>query len=273
MIHEIGPHIFRNEWKPRKPAADDVVFGYDGRNAILKSDQTFFRYSELDHSHEFVYLFEIDDTAFFLTDIPNLPNAISLNINFARTYEPKELGFACVTGWQLYQWRRHNRFCGSCGTQMIPDGKERAMRCPKCGNINYPRINPAVIVGVLNERNELLITQYAISHGEYRHDALVAGYCEIGEPIEACVKREVKEETGLSVTNLRYYKSQPWPFSESILFGFFCDVEQGEIRIDRHELRSAVWKAADDAYDVPGAASLTADMITHFRSGNIRFGD
>ena len=272
MIHEIEPHIFRNEWKPRKPAADDVVFGYDGRNAILKSDQTFFRYSELDHSHEFVYLFEIDNTAFFLTDIPNLPNAISLNINFARTYEPKELGFACVTGWQLYQWRRHNRFCGSCGTQMIPDGKERAMRCPTCGHIVYPRINPAVIVGVLSPDNRLLITRYAISHGEYRHDALVAGYCEIGETVEECVIREVEEETGLRVRNLRYFASQPWPFSGSLLFGFFCDAEASEIRIDRNELRSAIWRSPSDSYDVPGNASLTSSMISAFREGKISYG-
>ena len=272
MIHEIAPHIFRNEWKPRLPQNGDIVFGYDGRNAILKSDQTFFHCGELDCRHEFVYLFTIDDNAYFMTEIPQTGNAISLNINFVRHYEPRVLGFACVTGWHLYRWQKNNRFCGACGSRMVPDGKERAMRCPECGNVIYPRINPAVIVGVLNENNELLITQYAISHGEYRHDALVAGYCEIGETVEECVIREVKEETGLSVTNLRYYKSQPWSLSESLLFGFFCDVEKGSIQLDRQELRSAVWKAPDDSFDVPGNASLTADMIRCFRDGKVKYG-
>lgn len=272
MIHEIAPHSFRNEWKPRQPVSDDIVFGYDGRNAILKSDQTFFHYGELDHRHEFIYLFSIDETAFYLTEIPQTNKAISLNINFARYYEPRELGFACVTGWHLYRWQKRNRFCGSCGTHMIPDGKERALRCPHCGNIIYPRINPAVIVGILNRHDELLVTQYAISHGEYRHDALVAGYCEIGETVEECVIREVKEETGLNVTNLRYYKSQPWSFSESLLFGFFCDVEDDSIFLDRQELKSAVWKKPEDDYDLPGAASLTADMIRAFRDGEVHYG-
>lgn len=272
MIHEIAPHVFRNEWKPRRPVNGDIVFGYDGRNAILKSDQTFFHYGELDFRHDYIYLFSIDDTAFFLTEIPQTNGAISLNINFARYYEPQMLGFACITGWHLYRWQRANRYCGACGKRMIPDGKERALRCPDCGNIVYPRINPAVIVGVLSKNNEILVTQYAISHGSYRHDALVAGYCEIGETVEECVVREVMEETGLKVTNLRYYKSQPWSFSESILFGFFCDVEDGSIALDRTELKSAVWKKPDDAYDVPGHASLTSDMITYFREGKIGYG-
>ncbi len=273
MIQNIEPHEFHNDWSPRRPSGDDIVFGYDRRNAILRSDQTFFRWKDLGSAHEYVYLFSIDDTAFFLTEIPVMDQAISLNINFTRTYEPRWLGYACAVGWHLYSWMRINRYCGACGHQMMMDGKERALRCPHCGNLIYPRINPAVIVGILNPDNQLLITQYAIRHGEYRHDALVAGYCEIGEDIEDCVRREVREETGLSVGNLRYYKSQPWPFSESLLFGFFCDQEGGElIKLDRRELKSAVWKNPDDSFDVPGNASLTAEMIQMFRDGKVKFG-
>ena len=271
MIHDIAPHRFDNTWTARKPKMDDIVFGYDGNNVILKSDQTFFHYADLDQRHAFTYLFSIDDTAFFMTDIPE-QDAISLNINFARSYEPRYLGYACVTGWQLYNWMKTSKFCGACSTRMILDSKERALRCPQCGNLVYPRINPAVIVGILSPDNELLVTQYAIRHGEYRHDALVAGYAEIGETIEQCVLREVKEETGLEVSNLRYYKSQPWSFSGSLLFGFFCDAENKAIRLDRRELKSAVWKKPDDAYDVPGDASLTSEMIALFRKGNIQYG-
>ncbi|MBR2676945.1 MAG: NAD(+) diphosphatase [Solobacterium sp.] len=271
MIHDIYPHHFDNRWEPRNPKMTDIVFGYDGNNVILKPDQTFFHYRDLDHRHSFVYLFSIDDTAFFLTEIPQ-ENAISLNINIARNYEPKVLGYACVTGWQLYTWRRTSRFCGSCGTRMIEDQKERAMRCPSCGSLVYPRINPAVIVGIISKDNEILVTQYAIRHGEYRHDALVAGYAEIGETIEDCVCREVMEETGLTVHNLRYYKSQPWSFSGSLLFGFFCDTDEKTIRLDRDELKSAVWKKPEDSFDVPGTASLTSEMIHVFREGGVKYG-
>ena len=146
------------------------------------------------------------------------------------------------------------------------------MRCPKCGNLVYPRINPAVIVGVISRDNRILVTQYAPLHGEYRHDALVAGYAEIGETIEECVRREVKEETGITVTNLRYYKSQPWSFSGSLLFGFFCDAVDTDIQLDKEELRSAVFKAPSDDYDIPGHASLTGDMIQAFRNGSVAYG-
>ena len=271
MIQDIYPHVYDNSWQERRPKPSDIVFGFDGNNVILKPDQTFFRYSELDQRHSFQYLFAIDDTAFFLTDIVH-ENVSSLNINIARNYDPQYLGFACVTAWQLYNWMRTSKFCGECSTRMIFDTKERAMRCPNCGNLVYPRINPAVIVAVLSPQNELLITQYAIRHGEYRHDALVAGYAEIGETIEQCVIREVKEETGLDVTNLRYYKSQPWSFSSSLLFGFFCDAETTKVKIDRRELKSAVWKKPDDPFDVYGTASLTSEMIAAFQEGKYRYG-
>lgn len=271
MIHDIYPHHFSNQFQPHEPRSGDIVFGFDGNNVIMKPDQTFFHYHELDHRHEFIYLFDIDETSYYLTDIPSR-DAISLNVNIARSYDPVYLGFACITAWQLYQWRKGAAFCGCCGTRMIPDGKERAMRCPSCGNLVYPRINPAVIVGILNQDNQLLVTQYSPMHGQYRHDALVAGYAEIGETIEECVIREVKEETGLTVTNLRYYKSQPWSFSGSLLFGFFCDTADRKITLDRQELLSAVFKSRDDSFDVPGSASLTSEMIRIFREGKVSYG-
>ena len=143
------------------------------------------------------------------------------------------------------------------------------MRCPNCGNLIYPRINPAVIVGIISPDQRLLVTQYSLQHGSYRHDALVAGYAEIGETIEDCVRREVKEETGLTVENLTYYKSQPWSYSGSLLFGFFCRSNSTDIILDRSELRSAVWKASEDSFDVPGHNSLTAEMISVFQNGKL----
>ena len=114
------------------------------------------------------------------------------------------------------------------------------MRCTGCGKVIYPRLNPAVIAGVING-DKLLITHYVRNRG-VTTNALVAGFTEIGETLEQTVSREVMEEVGLKVKNIRYYKSQPWGFSGGILAGFFCDVDGSDIiTLDHSELSSAVW--------------------------------
>ena len=111
------------------------------------------------------------------------------------------------------------------------------MRCPKCGQMEYPKICPAVIIAV-TDKNRLLLSKYA--GRTYKRYALLAGFTEIGETLEETVKREVMEEVGLKVTNIRYYKSQPWSFSDTLLAGFFCDLEEpGQIRLDENELALA----------------------------------
>ena len=112
---------------------------------------------------------------------------------------------------------------------------------------------------------EILITHYSSSF--YTHDALVAGYAEIGETIEETVHREVKEETGLNVKNLVYYKSQPWSFSQTLLFGFFCEVDGDDtIHMDQNELKYAAWHKTSDTFDLPDTASLTAEMIHYIKT-------
>ena len=106
--------------------------------------------------------------------------------------------------------KRVNRIIGQMNgiKKMIEDTKERAMRCPNCGNLVYPRINPVVIVAIKNDQDELLVTKYA--HASYSKFALVAGFIEIGETSEEAAIREAKEETGLDITDLKFYKDQPW---------------------------------------------------------------
>lgn len=109
---------------------------------------------------------------------------------------------------------------GRCGTHLVHDMVERMVRCPQCGAMEFPKLFPAVIVGIVDsERNKVLVSRYA--NREYKRYALIAGFCEMGETVEETVHREVMEEVGLRVKNLRYYKSQPWPPSSSLLFGSF----------------------------------------------------
>ncbi len=141
------------------------------------------------------------------------------------------------------------------------------MVCPSCGNTVYPKIAPAVIVAV-TDGDKLLLTKYA--GREYTRYALVAGYTEFGETLEETVRREVMEEVGLKVKNIRYYKNQPWAFSDSMLVGFFAELDGSpQIRLDETELSTAVWMKRED---IPGDytnVSLTHEMILLFKHGQL----
>jgi len=215
------------------------------------------------------YLFRIRKQDCFLwTD----PTPIAPGGGFA--YEPvrqlrqlrsKEICFAVMTAWHLYNWYRANRLCGCCGTPTEHDSRERMLRCPSCGNMIFPRISPAVIVAV-TDGDRLLLSKYA--GRAYTRYALLAGYTEIGESVEQTVHREVMEEVGLRVKNLRYYKSQPWGVNGNVLLGFFCDLDgSDDIRIDENELSMADWypRNALPAHD--DGISLTREMIRVFEEG------
>ncbi len=128
----------------------------------------------------------------------------------------------------------------------------------------YPRINPAVIVGVIKD-DTILVTRY---NRGYSHDALIAGFAEIGETLEETVKREVMEETGIRVKNIRYYKSQPWGMAQDLLVGFFCEADgDDEIRMDESELKLAVWKTREEVELQSAQLSLTNEMMSVFKEG------
>lgn len=182
-----------------------------------------------------------------------------------RRTKPKEECYAGETAYHLYVWYRDNSFCGRCGEHLEYSHKERAMICPSCGNVVYPKIAPAVIVGILNPSGDkIVMTRYA--GREYKGHALVAGFCEIGETAEDTVRREVLEEVGLHVRNIRYYKSQPWGFDSNLLFGYYCTADEDEpIHMDDGELAKAVWVSRDEIGEEERNLSLTAEMIMHFK--------
>lgn len=182
-----------------------------------------------------------------------------------RRTKPKEECYAGETAYHLYVWYRDNNFCGRCGEHLEYSHKERAMICPSCGNVVYPKIAPAVIVGILNSSGDkIVMTRYA--GREYKGHALVAGFCEIGETAEDTVRREVLEEVGLHVCNIRYYKSQPWGFDSNLLFGYYCTADEDEpIHMDDGELAKAVWVSRDEIGEEERNLSLTAEMIMHFK--------
>ena len=184
-----------------------------------------------------------------------------------RQLPSKNVCFAIMTAWHLFNWYRTNRFCGNCSAPTVHDAKERMMRCPECGNMIFPRINPAVIIALTNGDKIMLATHAALNYKRY---GLIAGFIEIGETAEEAVAREVMEEVGLKVKNVHYYKSQPWGVSGNLSIGYFCDLDGDDtVTLDTTELQTAEWhhrdsippEAADDGI------SMTREMIRIFCEG------
>jgi len=277
MIQDIEPLHLYNEWKKgTHPKASSPIMHFVGKDLLCTIDDNRLRFPQRrqfsDPDEAFTYLFELDGKEYFLLWDKNrreLENFSYRDIILFRTEKPREAAFAAVSAWHLYCWYRDSQYCGKCGAKAVHDTDERMMRCPKCGNMIFPRIMPSVIVAVTNG-DELVLTQYN-RPGALR-TALVAGFNEFGETIEQTVHREVKEELGLDVTDLRYYKSQPWGISGGgLMFGFWCKVEgDPTITLERVELADGAWVSRQELKEtfVDTGVALTAEMIRVFSEGN-----
>ena len=144
---------------------------------------------------------------------------------------------------------------------MKPDHVERMMQCPKCGLMEFPKICPAVIIGVI-DGDRILMSKYA--GREYKKYALLAGFTEIGETLEETVSREVMEEVGLEVDNLQYFGSQPWPFPGQLMLGFHATYKSGDIQVDNDEITAADWWRYDDLPPCPDSSTLSGRLIQSF---------
>ncbi len=162
---------------------------------------------------------------------------------------------------QLLTWAQNNRFCGRCGNPMALKPDERCLLCLACGNISFPRISPAVIVAVEKDGKLLLARSQRFHSKMY---SVLAGFVEPGESLEDCVKREIKEEVGIDVDNIRYFKSQPWPFPDSLMVGFTARYAGGELSVDSREIDDAGWFSPDAFPMLPGKISIARALIDHF---------
>lgn len=277
MIQDIEPHKYDSTFGHFEVRDDDYILVFKENKTILikeGNEKRIPKYKEiiglLDILENLIYMFSIDEKRFFLVlnaDVKESDIFVNESIQAFRTMNPQWMAFAGFTSYHLYMWYDSNRFCGRCGNKMRHSNKERALECTKCNNIRYPRISPAVIVGII-DGDKMLLTRYA--RGVYKNYALVAGYNEIGESLEETVRREVMEEVGLKVKNIRYYKSQPWGLSGSILSGFFVDVDgDSKITLDKNELAEAVWLKREDIPDSQLRISLTKEMIEIFKNGRM----
>ncbi|MGN0297998.1 MAG: NAD(+) diphosphatase [Lachnospiraceae bacterium] len=303
MIQDIFPKKLNNQYHEELPSRQDTLFFFEGSSVLARQneegDQIFYPSFELfcegiKHNegedalsaYHFIYLFSIDDKKYFLAQKANdlikgtfegemadskvhsefhsmLPDYQFIGVNSFRKAKPKEEAFAAITAYHLYTWYRDNQFCGRCGQPLTHDHKQRMLKCSYCNNMIFPKISPAVIVGVINQ-DKILLTKYA--GRTYKNYALIAGFTEIGETPEETVQREVMEEVGVKVKNIIYYKSQPWALSGSLLLGYFCELDGDDnIHLDHEELSLGTWLHADEI-DFPAEdISLTNEMIMHFK--------
>ncbi len=294
MFLDIAPLKFYNQFAIKTPKAGDLIFIFKDGNPLLYRQNT---QDNLDTqliipTYEIiakffpkavktaVYLCAADETCGFLIDseaieaesqknLEELQDFALETLRFFRGISPVWHGFMAVTASHLNQWYRYNKFCGGCGTKMIPSEKERAMVCPCCSFTDYPKICPAVIVAI-KHGDHILLTKYA--NRAFTRYALIAGFCEIGETVEQTIHREVLEEVGVRVKNLTYYKSQPWGFSESLLMGFFAELDGADdITLDQNELEVGEWvHRSHIPDDTENSLSLTYTMMQAFKSGEIQ---
>lgn len=280
MIQDIAPHQYDAVYKRTQPKENDIMLIYQSDAILCHIKENQITYPSVKEIAEVFcdvyrkarYLFCIDGQNYFELSEAEFSafgkwNYISKDT--LRYVRPIWRIYAGITGFQLHKWYEKHQFCGRCGSRMKESEKERALFCENCGNLIYQDISPSVIVGIING-DKILMTKYARGHSRYRKYALVAGYAEIGESLEDTVRREVMEEVGLHVKNIRYYKSQPWSFTDTLLVGFFCEVDgDDKITMDKEELSAAEWF---DRNHIPAERSeaeisLTGEMIEAFQNG------
>ena len=158
----------------------------------------------------------------------------------------------------LTGWSDRSRYCGRCGAQLRKMEREMAKECAECGNVVFPRISPAVIVAVRKGDRILLAHNRNFPEGRY---SLLAGFMEMGETIEETAAREVKEEAGIEIENIRYLASQSWPFPDSLMIGLTADYKSGELVPDGEEITDAGWYSPDSFPSIPGEGTIARKII------------
>lgn len=264
---------FEPRFNPLQSRADsDLWFVvHEEKLAVKKNEDTYsiLRFADLKHIQDWLaggqYFGLKDGRPCFYAELPDA-GMLAEGFEFKGRFEllgmlEDELILVGGCAAQLIRWDRSHKCCGQCGRPTEDKADERAKTCTNCGLTCYPRLSPAVIVAVVKD-NQLLLA----SSARFRNNfwSVLAGFVEPGESLEECVVREVQEEAGILVKNVRYFGSQPWPFPDSLMLGFTAEYAEGEIKIDQTEITDAKWFAADNLPNIPPKVSIARSLIDWF---------
>ena len=215
------------------------------------------------------YLGELDGRSCYSAELPEdeslKENRIFIHLFSCFEQMGKDIFKVVGMAFQVVHWDRTHQYCGVCGAPTRDTKAERAKTCPKCGMKHFPRLAPAVIVAV-TKGDKILLAHSSEWRGKLY--SVLAGFVEPGETFEECVEREIMEEVGIKVKNIRYFGSRPWPFPHSLMVGFTAEYESGEITIDQVEITDAQWFTSDNLPLVPGKISIARQLIDWFVETN-----
>ncbi len=262
----------------RQCEAQDLLLCFQGNEVLVRSDAAGFCVPtakdvlpQLAGMPLPTYLFQTETQAVYGMELPGdlipaeIPGCAFQPVACFREMASRRDSFVLITAYHMMAWMLNHQCCGFCGQPMLPSTTERALCCSGCGKIIYPVISPAVSVAITCNDRLLLVRN---TRGSFQHFTLVAGYVEVGENLEETVVREVMEEVGLKVKNLRYVGSQPWGFSQSLMMGFHAEVDGGDqIVLQASELSDGRWFSREEIEPRPHSLSLSFRMIEMFRSG------
>jgi NAD+ diphosphatase len=248
---------------------NSLIFAFTGaqillinNTVLLQSDIEKFNLSY----HMARYIGKINKQACFAFELDqdqDLPAHASL-IGIRKLYNllPEQCLQAAIYAYQIIIWDRKNKYCGECGSLTAENLPTVLVKnCPNCQSEFYPKISPSVIVSVIRNDEILLAQHRRVTNGMY---TVLAGFVNPGESLEECIHREIKEEAGISVCNIRYFGSQPWPFPDSLMIGFTADFDHGELKPDNDEILDLKWFKRDEIPEWPDKVSIARSLIDAF---------
>ncbi|MBS3803075.1 MAG: NAD(+) diphosphatase [Oleiphilaceae bacterium] len=254
----------------RRPGEEDDIVALSGSNILQPASGWFQRWSDVKNrlvaGSEPVFVGRFNDRDLFVVEVVSedlRSEDQPIPLREALLSRPDAPAALIGTAVQIQHWWQDHRFCGRCGDQTIYHAVERTRWCENCEISWHARLAPCVIVVVRRDGRFLLARS---SRTRRHYFSLIAGFVEPGESAEEAVRREVMEETGLSVINIRYQASQPWPFPHQLMLGYFADYDAGELILQEDELADADWFEPGNLPPVPPSTTIAGRLISAMES-------